>query len=124
MSQTCVHVQVFLNLCNIFFAFSKIFSICIFFRGLLNGVVNSDLTLPHSEHFALHSPHFALFFKLFGFLSVTFLFLVIERSALAIWKWEINQIITILSALTEFDVLTNFSVTYLFFVIERSALAI
>jgi hypothetical protein len=43
--------------------FSEIFSISFFFQGRLNDVVKSDLTLPHSAHFALHSSHFALFFK-------------------------------------------------------------
>ena len=43
--------------------------------------------------------------------SVTSLILVIERSALAIWKWEINPISTISYDLTKFDVLTKFSVT-------------
>ena len=56
--------------------------------------------------------------------SVTFLTLVIERSALAIWKWEINWISTISYSLTEFEVLMKFSVTFLILVIERSALAI
>ena len=56
--------------------------------------------------------------------SVTSLILVIERSALAIWKWEINPISTISYDLTKFDVLTKFSVTSLILMIERSVLAI
>ena len=57
-------------------------------------------------------------------MSLRDMILVIERSALAIWKWEINPILTNLYDVTEFDVLTKFSVTSLILVIERSALAI
>jgi hypothetical protein len=55
---------------------------------------------------------------------VTFLILVIERSALPIKKWQVNQISTISYDLTEIDVLTKYFVTFLILVIERSALPI
>ena len=45
--------------------FSEILSISEFFRGRLNGTFKSDITLPHSAHFALQSAHFALTFLFF-----------------------------------------------------------
>ena len=45
----CAHLLCFSTI------FSEIRSTSVFFRGRLNGAVKSDLTLPHSAHFAIQT---------------------------------------------------------------------